>query len=208
MIVMICLQTGTWRSRARSSFSLKGLTNEKHTGGSYGQETRTPHPVRIRREVPRMKSVNFGRGTRASYGPGTPNEDVVVEIPVSGDLPTIQNNENARYYRFSEYTPFRANEDSIVVAIPAGALADISDWERVDEVRLYWVEERQEWVAFHFHEWVEDVWGTDIWAHGPYSVLGTQWVEKIKQAFGIDDPSLPEEKVIKSSPRSLTGRST
>ena len=138
-----------------------------------------------------MLAINFGRGTRASYGPGTPNEDVIVPIPGTGSLPPIAEGHSAGWDRFKGSAPRRAEQGLIVVGAP------LDEWDRADEVRIYWVDERQEWVAFHFHEWVEDVWGTDISADGPYALAGN-WYKKICEAFGLDPEKLDPNEIVQS----------
>jgi hypothetical protein len=143
------------------------------------------------------KKVTFGRHTQ-------PFE---VEIPISGKIPRIEEDQNVRYDNFAKYPPRRDDEDCIVIAIPYEELREKCEDFTAEEARLYWVGERKEWVAFHFFEWYEGWRGYDFWANGPYSIVGTQWVQKIREAFGIEDTSLSEEDILQSNPKILTGRS-
>ena len=131
-------------------------------------------------------------------------DNVTVEIPTSAHLTAI---DSVKYLRLNYYLRYKPilEGDCVVLSLPSYHDAKEggqgpNDW--VDELRMYWVEERHEWIAVRYHLYQENVQDTLATLDGPYS-LNDDLAHKIVEAFGIASYSLTPVAIVQSSPTQL-----
>ena len=171
--------------------------------------------------------LNFGKPEFAKKCPGPDYPgcvaDLIVWIPEEGVLPRFgvsgvqlspgyAGGISPPYiygpdgYEFEEYGAIKValqkrsstlDRPSVIVGpVPtSGTYAEV-------ELVLLWIRERGEWVALWHRNWLENVWGTDDSYDGPFEI-DTMCANKILQAYGILDKTVPLDEVRGVSPEQL-----
>jgi hypothetical protein len=116
-----------------------------------------------------IMELNFGVSSASRCNPGQPWEERTKDIPMQGELETIQQDYTGAQYHKSHqikvqnYTDVRADK---YTELPAVVFPLASD----DDMLLVWISGRKEWVAFKHHSWTEGIGYTDEIEYGPYAL--------------------------------------
>ena len=70
-----------------------------------------------------------------------------------------------------------------------------------DSIIILWIEERKEWIAFHYQEWLEGWRGQDNYYYGPYSPDFVCY-QQILKAYGKTE-NIFSRDVLRTSPSEL-----
>lgn len=135
-----------------------------------------------------MHRINFGTGSHHQLA-----ENKVIDVPSSGSLPLID---------FSEFKdePGIRFPNCIIVCLPDEKFS--SPIYLYDEIRIFWIEERQEWVAFRCTEEANPTTWPDMFVEGPY-VLDQDALLTLSQVFRVDQSIISLEQLAKTSPEKL-----
>lgn len=130
------------------------------------------------------ENPDFGQGqTLGEYvelnvgGAILSHDDEVVKVPLEGELPSIPTNDHPRSeYRKQVFTNLHRFGEEIVIVVPINPRRD-------EEMQIYWVAERQEWVGM-FHSSAAPL-DQGSFFRGPYA-LDDFYTLRILGAFGLD----------------------
>jgi len=122
-----------------------------------------------------MIKLNFGIS-----GYDCRDNDRVIEIPEKGKLKELPVE-----YTSSVCEPRKANfkPEKTERYFPAVIFDFFKNVNDSDSIILLWIDERKEWVVFHYQEWQESARGNDSYYHGPYSP-DSVCLQQILKAYG------------------------
>lgn len=108
-----------------------------------------------------MITLNFG-----TSGYDVRDNDRIIEIPEQGRLQYLPKEYSASAFepRKINFKPEKTERD-----FPAVVFSFSGNVNDSDSIIILWIQERNEWVAFHYQQWQESARGSDSYYYGPYS---------------------------------------
>lgn len=138
-----------------------------------------------------MIKINFGVSLHSKYSPGVPYEERIVNIPDNCKLKFIKpykkpKNPQPSRFRLKNYNNVRKDEFTELPAVSLKLRGD--SWDKIELILVY-LEQRNDWVAFIHHIWVETSFRPDEFELGPYQ-LDRFCKSMILKAYGMNFENL------------------